>query len=257
MALALKSHTPPLSHNQASRHSQRYAPYFKHQNTPNNNGSNSLHRQQCGQQVYTKQWEEAKQRGYSSTPNQYSQQQHHHQQYMQPHPNHNHPYYLAKHRPLAPSASYPAFYGASSAQINQCTSETTATVEYVSMPQEKQQKFCKPENSEGCADENEYKTAASVLEEFNRASLLKLITKEVVSPVMEYTCELLSQPESYAHIVSWTHNKWEFKVKLARAFKCFETHFYGGYVVLRKVKAKRNHFEFFPDLDSNELPEKE
>lgn len=125
---------------------------------------------------------------------------------------------------------------------------------------------------------------------------------------MAYLCELLANPEQYAHIVSWTPNglRWEFKVhdtkayplpisntthayvivivftdicqhpeppfreagrlnltpssllhqpgiyfqksylQIARALKSFEQKDFEGHVTLKKVKDKRNHFQFFP-----------
>ncbi|KAI1729725.1 ets-domain-containing protein [Ditylenchus destructor] len=104
---------------------------------------------------------------------------------------------------------------------------------------------------------------------------LKFISEKIESPMMQCLCELLSQPASYGNIIAWTGNKREFKVanteilaeilatrfpsekkksylQVARALKCFETTLLHGHVVMRKVKSKRNHFELFPDLDSDE-----
>ncbi|KAI1717376.1 ets-domain-containing protein [Ditylenchus destructor] len=104
---------------------------------------------------------------------------------------------------------------------------------------------------------------------------LKLISEKIESPMMKCLCELLSQPASYGNIIAWTGNKCEFKVanteilaeilatrfpsekkrsylQVARALKCFEATLLHGHVVMRKVKSKRNHFELFPDLDSDE-----
>uniref|UniRef100_A0A183CDF9 ANTH domain-containing protein n=1 Tax=Globodera pallida TaxID=36090 RepID=A0A183CDF9_GLOPA len=103
----------------------------------------------------------------------------------------------------------------------------------------------------------------------SKLAMLELVRTQVRSPIVDFLCAVLADVNQFGHVCSFIASR-EFKIhntktftellnlrsrqkpksylQVARALKSYEDRLVDGYVMLRKVKDKRNQFKFFPDL---------